>query len=162
MATKAKNHIPDGYSSVTPYLICKGAARALDWYREALGAQELFRMPGPDGVIAHAEIRIGNSVLMLADEFPDMGARSPQSLGGSPVGLMIYVPSCDAVFERAVAAGATVERGLQDQFYGDRSGTIVDPFGHKWTLATHVEDLTPEEMKRRADEYSAKQAAQKS
>ncbi|MDQ3035367.1 MAG: VOC family protein [Myxococcota bacterium] len=161
MATKAKSPIPDGYHSVTPYLICKGAARALDWYRDALGSEEMFRMPGPDGAIGHAEIRLGNSVLMLADEFPDMGARSPQSLGGSPVGLMIYVADCDAVFERAVAKGATVERALADQFYGDRSGSIVDPFGHKWTIATHVEDLTPEEMKTRADEWAAKQGAPK-
>jgi PhnB protein len=157
VATKAKNAIPEGYHSITPYLICKGAATAIDWYVSALGAVELFRMPGPDGAIGHAEVRIGNSNVMLADEFPDMGAKSPQSFGGSPVGLMLYVDDCDAVFARAVAAGAKVERDVQDQFYGDRSGSLVDPFGHKWTIGTHVEDLTPEEMKRRSDEWAAKQ-----
>ena len=114
-------------------------------------------MPGPDGVIGHAEVRIGDSIVMLADEFPSMGAKSPQSLGGSPVGLMLYVPDCDAVVTRAVAAGATLERPLQDQFYGDRSGTIVDPFGHKWTIGTHLEDITPEEMEKRSAEHMAKQ-----
>ena len=144
-------------SAITPYLICKGAAKAIDWYGKVLGAKELFRMPGPDGVIGHAEVRIGDSIVMLADEFPSMGAKSPQSLGGSPVGLMLYVPDCDAVVTRAVAAGATLERPLQDQFYGDRSGTIVDPFGHKWTIGTHLEDITPEEMAKRSAEQMAKQ-----
>ena len=157
MATKAKSAIPEGYQSITPYLICKGAAKAIDWYGKVLGAKELFRMPGPDGVIGHAEVRIGDSIVMLADEFPSMGAKSPQSLGGSPVGLMLYVPDCDAVVTRAVAAGATLERPLQDQFYGDRSGTIVDPFGHKWTIGTHLEDITPEEMEKRSAEQMAKQ-----
>lgn len=157
MATKATSAIPQGYHSITPYLICRGAAKAIDWYASALGAEELFRMPGPDGVIGHAEIKIGDSVVMLADEFPDMGARSPQSMGGSPVGLMLYVKDCDALVARAAAQGATVERAVQDQFYGDRSGSIVDPFGHKWTIATHVEDLTPEEMSQRSDEWMAKQ-----
>lgn len=157
MATKAKSAIPEGYHSITPYLICKGAAKAIDWYGKVLGGKELYRMPGRDGAIAHAEVRIGDSVVMLADEFPDMGATSPQSLGGSPVGLMLYVPDCDAVVTRAVAAGATLERPLQDQFYGDRSGTIVDPFGHKWTIGTHLEDLTPEEVEKRSAEYMAKQ-----
>lgn len=157
MATQAKSAIPEGYHSITPYLICKGAAKAIDWYTKVLGGQELYRMPGPDGVIGHAEVRIGDSVVMLADEFPDMGATSPQSLGGTPVGLMLYVPDCDAVVTRAVAAGATLERPLQDQFYGDRSGTIVDPFGHKWTIGTHLEDLTPEEVQRRSAEHMAQQ-----
>ena len=146
MAVKA---IPEGYHSVTPYLIVNGAAEALDFYKRALGAEETVRMPGPDGKIMHAEIRIGDSMVMLADEFPEMGARSPQSIGGTPVGLCVYVENVDKLFQQAVAAGAKVERPLQNQFYGDRSGTVIDPFGHKWTLGSHVEDVTPEEMERR-------------
>ncbi len=157
MATKAKNAIPQGYHTVTPYLVCKGAAKAIDWYKKVLNAQETMRMPGPNGQVMHAELRIGDSVVMLADEFPEMGARSPQSLGGTPIGMMVYVEHCDSVFGRAVEAGAKVERPLQDQFYGDRSGTIVDPFGHKWTIGTHIEDLTPEEMERRSKEFMAQQ-----
>lgn len=144
------NPIPDGYHSLTPYLIIDGAAAALDFYREAFGAVELFRLPGPDGRLGHAEIQLGNSRVMLADEFPEMDARGPRTLGGSPVGLCLYVPDVDAVFARALAAGATVQRPLADQFYGDRSATVVDPFGHKWTIATHIEDVSPEEMERRA------------
>jgi PhnB protein len=150
--------IPDGYHSVTPYLVVKDGAKALEFYQKALGAKELMRMPSPDGKIAHAEIRIGNSVVMLADEFPQMGASSPQTLGGSPVGLMIYVEDADSQFNQAVAAGAKVERPLKDQFYGDRSGTLVDPFGHKWTIATHKEDVAPEEMKRRAEAFMKQHA----
>ena len=157
MTTKAKSAIPSGYHSVTPYLIVRGAAKAIDWYKDALQAEEMFRMDGPGGTIAHAEIKMGDSVLMLADEHPDMGARGPLSIGGTPVGLMIYVTDCDAVFARATKAGATIERPLADQFYGDRSGSIVDPFGHKWTIATHVEDLSPEEIGQRHDEWVAKQ-----
>jgi PhnB protein len=142
--------IPEGYHSVTPYLIVNGAAKALDFYAQALGAEERMRMPGPGGKVMHAEIQIGDSVVMLADEFPEMGARSPQSIGGTPVGICLYVEDVDAVFKRAIAAGAKEERPLVNQFYGDRSGTIIDPFGHKWTIATHVEDVTPEEMGRRA------------
>ena len=149
MASKAKSAIPEGYHSITPYLIVKGGARAIDWYVSALGARELMRMPGPDGRIGHAEVRIGDSVVMLADEHPDVGARAPESVGGSPVGLMLYVEDCDAVVRRAVDAGARLERPVQDQFYGDRSGTIRDPFGHQWTIATHTEDLTPEELEQR-------------
>lgn len=141
--------IPDGYHSVTPYLIIKGAAAALEFYKTALNAEERVRMPGPDGKVMHAEIQIGDSIVMLADEFPEMGAVSPQTLGGTPVGFCIYVTDVDARFQQAVAAGAKIERPLQNQFYGDRSGTLLDPFGHKWTLATHVEDVTPEEMQRR-------------
>jgi PhnB protein len=141
--------IPEGYHSVTPYLIVKDAAKALDYYVRGLGATELMRMAGPDGKVMHAEIRIGDSVLMLADEFPDYGAVSPQTLGGTPVGLCIYVEDVHARFNQAAAAGGKVERPVQDQFYGDRSGTLVDPFGHKWTIATHKEDLTPEEIERR-------------
>ena len=157
MAQKAKKPIPDGYHTVTPYLICKGAGEALDWYKKALGAEEKFRMPGPGGVVAHAEFVLGDSTVMMADEFPDMGAKSPATLGGSPVGLCIYVSDCDAVFNRAVAAGAKVERPMQDQFYGDRSGTVTDPYGHKWTIATHTEDLTPEEIGERQAKWMAEQ-----
>ena len=141
--------IPDGYHSVTPYLIVDGAAKALDFYKSAFGAVELFRMDGPDGKIGHAEIRIWNSPVMLADEHPAMGFRSPTSLGNTPVGLMIYVEDCDAVYNQAMAAGLKVLRPLTDQFYGDRSGTLVDPFGHQWTVATHKEDVSSEEMERR-------------
>jgi PhnB protein len=141
--------IPDGFHSVTPYLICKDAATAIDFYKKAFGAEELMRMPTPDGRVAHAEIQIGDCRLMMADEFPEMGAKSPTTLGGTPFGLMLYVSDSDAVFHRAVAAGATVERPIIDQFYGDRSGTVVDPSGHKWTIGTHKEDVKPEEMQRR-------------
>jgi PhnB protein len=141
--------VPDGYHTVTPYLIVNGAARALDFYRKAFGAKEQMRMPGPDGKVMHAEIQIGDSKVMLADEFPQMGARSPQSIGGTPVGICLYVARVDAVYEQAVAAGASVERPLQDQFYGDRSATLIDPFGHKWTIATHIEDVSPSEMEKR-------------
>lgn len=149
--------IPEGYHSVTPYLIIKGAAAAIEFYKKAFDAIELFRMAGPDGKVGHAEIKIGNSPVMLADEFPEMGARSPQTVGGTPVGLLIYVSDVDKQFAQAVAAGATVERPLKDQFYGDRSGTLTDPFGHKWTVATHKEDLTPEEIDRRHTEMMQKQ-----
>jgi PhnB protein len=141
--------IPDGYHSVTPYLIVKGAAEALDFYRKAFGAEERMRLPMPDGRLGHAEIQIGGSVIMLADEFPEMGAKGPNSLGGTPVGICLYVTDSDAVYKRAVAAGAKVQRPIQDQFYGDRSGTVIDPFGHKWTITTHREDVSPEEMARR-------------
>ncbi|HZQ63296.1 MAG TPA: VOC family protein [Casimicrobiaceae bacterium] len=150
MAVKS---VPQGYHSVTPYLIVDGAAAALDFYRNAFGAQELFRMPMGDK-IGHAEMKIGDSVVMLADEWPDMGYLGPKHGGGSPVGLMIYVENVDEVFARAIAAGGKEERGVQDQFYGDRSGNLVDPFGHRWTIATHVEDVAPEEMKRRMAAWS--------
>ena len=144
------NPIPAGYHSVTPYLSIKGAAAAIDYYKEAFGATELFRMAGPDGKIGHAEIKIGNSPIMLADEYPEMEFVSPQTLGGSPVGLMIYVEDVDTMFQRAISKGAKEIKPLQDQFYGDRSGTLKDPFGHVWTVATHVEDVAPEEMEKRA------------
>jgi PhnB protein len=144
--------IPEGYYTVTPYLIVRGAARALDFYRKAFNASELFRMPDPAGKIGHAEIQIGNSRVMLADEFPEMGAKSPESVGGSSVGLCLYVEDADALFAQAIAAGAKEERPLKDQFYGDRSGTLRDPFGHQWTIATHVEDVSPQEMERRMAE----------
>lgn len=141
--------IPEGYHSVTPYLIISGATAALDFYKRAFGATELFRFPAPGGKIGHAEIKIGNSVIMLADEQPEMGFRSPQTLGGSAVSLMIYVERVDEVFKQALAAGAKETMAIKDQFYGDRSGSLQDPFGHSWTIATHMEDLSPEEMERR-------------
>ncbi|HET6668668.1 MAG TPA: VOC family protein [Pyrinomonadaceae bacterium] len=144
------NPIPEGYHSVTPYLSIKGAAAAIDYYKEAFGATELFRMAGPDGKIGHAEIKIGNSPIMLADEFPEMEFVSPQTLGGSPIGLMIYVDDVDTMFQRAISKGAKEIKPLENQFYGDRSGTLKDPFGHVWTVATHVEDVAPEEIEKRA------------
>jgi PhnB protein len=141
--------IPAGYAGVTAYLIIRGAARALEYYDKAFGATEIMRFPGENGTIGHAEIRIGDGVVMLADEMPDMGYRSPEALGGTPVSLMFYVPDVDARFARAIAAGGTVRQAVKDQFYGDRSGTLVDPFGHVWTIATHVEDVSVEEMQKR-------------
>ena len=142
--------IPEGYHSVTPYLIIRGAAEAIEFYKKALGATELFRFAAPDGKVGHAELQIGNSRIMLADEYPDMGYNGPQTIGGSPVALMIYLDDVDTVFKQAVEAGATVKEPLQDKFYGDRIGTVVDPFGHRWHLATHKEDVSMEEMERRA------------
>jgi PhnB protein len=141
--------IPTGYAGVTPYLIIRDAARALAFYRKAFGATELMRFPAPGGKIGHAEIKIGDGVVMLADESPEMGHKSPQTLGGTAITLMFYVPDVDAQFAKVVAAGGTVKQALKDQFYGDRSGTITDPFGHIWTIATHKEDVSPEEMQRR-------------
>ena len=141
--------IPDGYHSVTPYLTVKGAARAIEFYAKAFGAKELFRMPAPGGTIGHAEIQIGDSRVMLADE-NEMGAKSPQTVGGTPVGLMLYVQDVDATVKRAVDAGAKLVRPVENQFYGDRSGGILDPFGHSWFVGTHVEDVPPEELERRA------------
>lgn len=141
--------IPDGYHTVTPYLIVKGAAEAIEFYKRVFNASELFRVPGPNGALMHAEIKIGDSIIMLADEFPQMDALGPKSIGGSPVGLMLYLPNVDEVFHRAIAAGAKELRPLQNQFYGDRSGTVEDPFGHKWTISTHIEDVSSEEIERR-------------
>jgi PhnB protein len=138
--------IPDGYHTATPYLILQGAAAALDFYKKSFGATEIMRMARPDGKIGHAEMRIGDSVIMLADEVPEMGYRGPKALGGSPVSLMLYVEDVDAVVARAVAAGAKITQPVQDKFYGDRNGVLEDPFGHVWTIATHTEDVTPEEM----------------
>jgi PhnB protein len=148
MTTKA---IPEGYRTATPYLIVKGAADAIEFYQRAFGATEMLRMADPQGRVGHAELRIGDSVIMLADEHPAMGYRSPRSLGGSSVSILLYLEGVDAVFERAVKAGAKALRPVTNQFYGDRSGTLEDPFGHVWTIATHVEDVPPEEMKRRAE-----------
>jgi PhnB protein len=147
--------IPEGYHSVTPYLIIKGATQAIDFYKKAFGATELFRMPAPEGKIGHAEIKIGDSPIMLADEFPEMGHKSPQTLGGSPISIMIYVTDVDTVFNQAIAAGGKEQRPVKDQFYGDRSGTLEDPFGHVWHVATHKEDVSPEEMERRMKTHTA-------
>ena len=144
--------IPEGYHSVTPYLIVRGCAAAIDYYTKAFGAVEMFRFPATDGKIGHAEIKIGDSVIMLADEHPALGYNGPQTIGGTAVSLMIYVEDVDAVFERAITAGGTVKEKLQDKFYGDRTGTVIDPFGHIWHIATHKEDLSMEEMERRAKE----------
>jgi PhnB protein len=149
--------IPDGYHTATPYLIVSGAAQAIEFYKNAFGATELFRMAAPDGSVGHAEIRIGDSIIMLADESPGMGYRSPRSLGGAAVSTMLYVENVDDRFNRAVAAGAKVHRPLTNQFYGDRSGTVEDPFGHVWTIATHVEDVPPEEMTKRAQAFMKEQ-----
>ena len=149
--------IPDGYHTATPYLIVRGAAQALDFYQAAFGATELYRLPDPSGRIGHAEIQIGDSRLMLADEFPEMGVRGPQSLNGTSVSILLYVEDVDARFQQAITAGATVTRPLKDQFYGDRSGTMTDPFGHQWTIATHKEDVSPEEMQTRYEAMMKKQ-----
>jgi PhnB protein len=143
--------IPDGYHTATPYLIAKGAAAAIEFYKKAFGATELMRCPGPGGALMHAEIKIGDSPIMLADEFPEMKILSPSSLGGPSGLVLLYVPDVDARFAQAVAAGATVERPVKDEFYGDRAGTLMDPFGHRWTIATHVEDVSPEEIQRRME-----------
>ncbi len=147
---KSVKTIPEGYHSVTPYLIVRGAARAIDFYEKAFGAKELFRMPQPDGRVGHAELQIGDSRIMLADEHPEVGARSPQSVGGSPVTIHLYVDDVDATVAGAVTAGARVTRPVADQFYGDRSGGLTDPFGHVWYVATHVEDVPADEIERRA------------
>lgn len=144
--------IPEGYSTVTPYLVVDGAADAIAFYTKVFGAVTKVRMDAPGGRVAHAELAIGDSTVMLGDESPEMGALGPHSVGGSPVGLLLYVEDVDNVFARAVAAGGTVKRPLVDQFYGDRSGTVVDPFGHQWTIATHIADPTPEEIQRGMDE----------
>jgi PhnB protein len=147
--------IPNGYHTATPYLCIKGAARAIEFYKEAFQAVEKLRVPGPGGKLMHAEIQIGDSSIMMGDEFPEMGAVSPQTLGGAGVSLLLYVEDVDAVFARAIAAGATERRPVQDQFYGDRSGTIIDPFGHVWTISTHIEDVSPEELGRRMSKFAS-------
>jgi PhnB protein len=142
--------VPDGYHSVTPYLVVDGGAKALDFYKQVFGASERMRMPGPGGKIGHAEISIGDSAIMLADEHPEMGARGPRAYGGAAVSLHLYVPDVDATVKKAVDAGAKLLQPVQDKFYGDRMGTIEDPFGHHWHVSTHKEDVPPDEMKRRA------------
>jgi PhnB protein len=143
------HHIPKGYNAVTPYLVIKGAADAIEYYKKVFGATELFRMPAPNGRIGHAELAIGDSHIMLADEFPEMNYRAPVTDGSSPVSLLLYVEDVDSIVQRAVAAGAKILKPVQDQFYGDRSGFIQDPFGHLWSVATHKEDVSPEEMEER-------------
>jgi PhnB protein len=144
--------IPDGYHTLTPFLTVRDAARAIEFYKQAFGAKERGVMKGPDGKIAHAELMIGDSIIMLADEFPEYGAVSPQTVGGSAMGLHIYLDGVDAAFDRAVKAGAEVEMPVMDQFWGDRYGKLKDPFGHKWSIATHVRDLSADDMKRGMDE----------
>ncbi|HYI64832.1 MAG TPA: VOC family protein [Allosphingosinicella sp.] len=151
------SHKPEGYFSVTPYLIIDGAAEAIDYYKQAFAAEEVLRLPMGDR-IGHAEIRIGDSHVMLADEFPEMDLLGPQSRGGATASLMIYTEDVDATFARAIAAGGTEEKAVQDQFYGDRSGTLIDPFGHRWTVATHVEDVAPDEIERRMASLGERQA----
>lgn len=148
MANKVKP-IPDGYHHVTPYLSIKGAAAAIDFYKKAFGAVEVVRMPQPDGRVGHAELMFGASYVMMADEFPEMNVVGPKTLGNTSVGLLLYVDDVDKTVERAVALGAKIIKPAQDQFYGDRNATLEDPFGHKWTVAVHIEDVTPEEMERR-------------
>jgi PhnB protein len=147
--------IPEGYHAVTPSLAVDGAAEAIEFYKRAFGAEERGRMPAPDGKIAHAEIQIGDSVVMLADPFPQSGCRSPKELGGTSVGIFVYVEDVDAVFKQAVEAGATATMEVEDMFWGDRFGTVVDPFGHQWQLATRKEDLSPEEVEERGKEAMA-------
>ena len=141
--------IPEGYHSITPYLFVRSAASAIDFYKNAFGATEIVRMVGPNGKIMHAELRIGDSIVMLADENPPTGVMSPQTVGGFSVGLHLYVENVDAVIQKAVENGAKALRPIRNQFYGDRSGSLLDPFGHMWSVATHVEDVSPEEMKKR-------------
>jgi len=155
----AAKSIPEGYHNVTPYLIVRGGTRALEYYKQAFGAEERFRMDGPGGTIGHAEIQIGDSIVMLADENPAWNAKAPQVGTPSPVQLMIYVDDVDATFAQALTAGGKETQPLKNQFYGDRSGSLTDPFGHSWTVATHIEDVPPEEMERRAAEYAKKSQA---
>ena len=145
--------IPDGYHSVTPAIIVRGAAQAIEFYRQAFGAQELSRMLGPDGSVAHAEIRIGDSVVMLGDENPQFGTRSPMSTNGTPGSLHLYVDDADAVFQRALDAGATVKYPIENAFWGDRYGKITDPFGHEWGIATHIKDMSADEMAKAGEEW---------
>jgi PhnB protein len=148
--------IPDGYASVTPYLMLRGAVQAIEFNKKVFGATETLRVPMPEGRIGHAEMKIGDSLIMLADECPERGARSPQTIGGTAVGLHLYVPNADEVFARALDAGAKQISPMTNQFYGDRSGMFTDPFGHNWNVATHVEDVSPEELQKRLDAITKK------
>jgi PhnB protein len=156
MATRIKE-VPKGFHAVTPYLIVTDSARAIDFYKRAFGAEELLRLDGPDGKVVHAELKIGDSIIMLSEEMPGH-TRSPQSLGGTAVDIMLYVKDVDQVFNRAVAAGAKVAMPLSDMFWGDRYGQVTDPFGHSWSLATHKEDVPPEELRKRTKAAMAKMA----
>lgn len=149
--------IPDGFHSITPYLLVRGGEKAIEFYKKAFGAVEKDRMVMPDGKIGHAELKIGDSIIMLADEMPDMGMAGPETLGGVGMSLLLYVDDVDAIFAKALEAGATETRAIEDKFYGDRMGNLKDPFGHSWSLATHKEDLTPEEMKKRFEEFVEQQ-----
>ena len=153
MSKKVKP-VPEGYHTATPYLVVRGAAKAIEFYTQAFGATELLRMPGPDGRIAHAELKIGDSVIMLTDESPEMGSKSPQTLGGTAGSVFLYVDDVDTTFKRATAAGAKELSAPQDMFWGDRFGKLIDPFGHEWGVATHVEDVTEEEMGKRMAAFS--------
>lgn len=146
---KATNYIPKGYNTITPYLVIKGAAKAIDYYKNVFGATVVVRMDGPDGKVGHAELQVGDSRFMLADENPQMGNRSAESIGASPVSLYVYMPDVDKIVEKAVAGGAKILKPVTNQFYGDRTGFLQDPFGHLWGIATHVEDVSAEEMKER-------------
>jgi uncharacterized glyoxalase superfamily protein PhnB len=146
--------VPEGHHTVTPYLVVDDAAGAIEFYTRAFGAQELYRMPGPNGRIMHAEIVIGDSPVMISDAAPEMGAHSPRALNGSPVSIFLYLPDVDAAFARATEAGATVTMPLMDMFWGDRYAQVADPYGHAWQMATHVEDVSPEEMNRRASQMA--------
>ncbi|MGH7427832.1 MAG: VOC family protein, partial [Candidatus Methylomirabilaceae bacterium] len=160
--TKRVKAIPEGYYTVTPHLTVRGAAQAIEFYKRAFGAQEVMRMPGLDGKsVMHAELKIGNSMIFLNDEFPDKGCRSPLSLGGIAGSLHLYVEDVDAAFKRAVAAGAQVRMPVADMFWGDRYGKVVDPFGHEWGIGTHKEDLTPDEIRNRGEAFFAQMAQQK-
>lgn len=150
--SSAPDPVPDTHHSITPYLIISGAAEAIAFYKEVFGAEELMRLDTPGGTIGHAEIKIGDSIVMLSDENPEMGAKGPGAYGGSPVMMHLYIEGVDGVVERAVAAGAELVRPVQDQFYGDRSGMIKDPFGYVWNVSMHVEDVSPEEIERRMAE----------
>jgi PhnB protein len=150
--------IPQGYHSVTPYLFIKGAASAIDYYKKVFGAEERVRMPGPDGRVMHAELQIGDSIVMLADENLQIGAKSPKTIGGTSCSLHVYVQDVDTIAQKAVDAGAHLVRPVQNQFYGDRSGTLIDPFGHMWSVATHIEEVSPEEMKKRMDKAMSQSA----
>ncbi|HEY1677568.1 MAG TPA: VOC family protein [Candidatus Sulfotelmatobacter sp.] len=153
--------VPEGYHTLTPFLTVRDAERAIEFYKNAFGAESRGIMKGPDGKVMHAELKIGDSIIMMSDEFPDFGSVSPEKLGGSPMGLHIYVPDVDASFDRAVKAGAQVEMPVMDQFWGDRYGRLKDPFGHKWSIATHTKDLSMDEMKKGMDEAMAKFAEKK-
>jgi PhnB protein len=157
---KATNPIPKGYHTITPSLTCRDAAKAIDFYKKAFGAQELMRMPSPDGKIGHAEIKIGDSVVFISDEFPGRTA-APSPTATPSSSLFLYVEDVDAVYNRAVSAGAKSTMPLQDMFWGDRFGNVVDPFGHQWGLATHIEDVAPDEIERRSAAFFAKAAGQK-
>jgi PhnB protein len=150
--------VPAGHHTVSPYLAIKDAVKALEFYKQAFGAIEAYKLLMPDGRLGHAEIRLGDSLIMLADEFPEYGGKSPQTLGGSPVSIHLYVEDVDAFFKRAIAAGAKERKPVMDQFYGDRSGQLEDPFGHLWWVATHIEDVSPDEMQRRVNAMFAEQA----